>query len=134
MNNESLKKSVFMGVRWGVRITPTILMLAHWVIVVVTHCNQLEPVYTDGNKACLFAMWFMTWVFPMIVLWFVGYLFDFGWLWKIPFVYALGVIMVRISHWTLVINNSTMLVDYALIGVVCIIYWSVLSVLGAKST
>lgn len=127
MSKEELKKNVFMTVRWGVRLAPLLLMLAHWCLVLTFHHNPWEIVIrAEGNEVCLIAMWFMTWIFPMIILWCVGYLFEFGWMWKIPFGYALGVVMIRIAYWTLMINCSTKIADYILIVVALLTYWGTL--------
>ena len=127
MDKENLKKNVFMAVRWGVRVAPTLFMLSHWCLIMMFHHNPWEVVVcADGNEIYLFAGWFMTWIFPMGILWCAGYLFDFGFVWKIPFGYALGVIVVRASNWTLVANNSTRFSDYTLIAIVLIVYWAVL--------
>lgn len=90
MKEKRVSKRIFLFYRWGMRIVPILLMLAHWVYINIS--NKLPEADTTIDSGYHIApLYIMTYVFPMVFMLPASYFFKLCTIWRIPFLYLAGV-------------------------------------------
>lgn len=118
-----LNKDIYMFYGWALKYIPILVMLAHWYGVFDFHDNPREIlICIKENESCIAYLYFMTYVFPVIMLVPASYFFHLCWIWRIPFVYAFGVNAIRLYYGSFIIKNEMFDSDFILIILTCILY------------
>lgn len=85
-----VSKRIFNFYRWGLRIVPLLLMLAHWVYVYISN-NLPETHNCTGMTIHTVPLYVMAYVFPLAFMLPASYFFRLCTIWRIPFLYLVGV-------------------------------------------
>lgn len=120
MKDERISKRIFLFYRWGMRIVPILLMMAHWVYVWISG-NLPETHIAFGTKWHIVPLYAMAYIFPMAFMLPASYFFKFCVIWRIPFLYLAGVNVLYICNASLVctshIAGQCRILVYAILAV-----------------
>lgn len=121
--SKELNKGTFWWYEWALKYVPVMIMLGHWYGVFDFHSNPRELlVCIKENEACIGYIYFMTYVFPVLMMMPASYFFHLCWIYRIPFVYAIGVNVVRMFYGSWFITNEMYDVDVILILLTIALY------------
>lgn len=101
MEDKRVSKRIFLFYRWGLRVIPILLMLAHWMYVGISS-HLPEAHITTGGVFHLIPLYVMAYVFPIVFMLPASYFFKFCLIWRVPFIYLAGVNALHICNATLV--------------------------------
>lgn len=101
MIEKRVSKRIFLFYRWGLRIVPILLMLAHWTYVGISS-HLPEAHISVGTGFHLIPLYVMAYVFPIMFMLPASYFFKFCFIWRVPFLYLGGVNALHIYNATLV--------------------------------
>lgn len=118
-----LDRGTFWWYEWALKYIPIGVMLAYWYGVFDFHSNPREIlVCIKENEACIAYLYFMTYIFPVVMMMPASYFYQLCWMYRIPFIYAIGVSMIRLFYGSWFITNEMYDADVILIMLTCALY------------
>lgn len=124
-----LNKGTFWWYEWALKYAPIAVMLAHWYGVFDFHSNPREIMLCiKENEGCIAYIYFMTYIFPVIMMMPASYFYQLCWIYRIPFIYCIGVNISRLFYGSWFITNESYDVDVTLILLTAALYvyaWSI---------